>query len=84
MNDLFLTLGIESWKPVLSSLLLPPVPWLALTLIGARLILWRRGWGWLVVIAAVAGTWLSACSAVGEWLQDTLLSPPPRCVYRSK
>jgi uncharacterized SAM-binding protein YcdF (DUF218 family) len=77
MNDLFLTLGIESWKPVLSSLLLPPVPWLVLSLIGARLIPWRRGWGWLMVIAATAGLWLSACSAVGEWLQDALLSPPP-------
>ena len=77
MNDLFLMLGIESWKPVLGSLLLPPVPWLVLTLIGARLILWRRGWGWLMVIAATAGIWLSACSAVGEWLQDALLSPPP-------
>ncbi len=77
MNDLFLMLGIESWKPVLSSLLLPPVPLLLLTLLGARMILWRRGWGWLLVLTATAGIWLSACSAVGEWLQSALLSPPP-------
>ena len=77
MNDLFLMLGIESWKPVLSSLLLPPVPWLVLSLVGARLILWRRGWGWLLVVLASAGIWLSACNAVGEWLQGALLSPPP-------
>ena len=77
MNNLFLMLGIESWKPVLSSLLLPPVPLLLASLVGARLILWRRGWGWLVVSLATAGVWLSACSAVGEWLQGTLLSPPP-------
>jgi len=70
-------LGIESWKPVLSSLLLPPVPLLLLTLLGARLILWRRSWGWLMVGLATAGIWLSACSAVGEWLQSALLSPPP-------
>ena len=70
-------LGIESWKPVLSSLLLPPVPLLVLSLIGARLILWRRGWGWLMVVLATAGIWLSASSAVGEWLQSSLLAPPP-------
>ncbi len=70
-------LGIESWKPVLSSVLLPPVPLLLLTLVGARLILWRRAWGWLMLVLATAGIWLSACSAVGEWLQQSLLSPPP-------
>lgn len=77
MNELFLMLGIESWKPVLSSLLLPPVPLLLLTLVGARMILWRRGWGWLLVLLATMGLWLGACSAVGEWLQRHLLAPPP-------
>jgi len=77
VNNLFLMLGIESWKPVLGSLLLPPVPWLLLTLVGARMLLWRRGWGWLVVLVATAGIWLSASSAVGEWLQRSMLSPPP-------
>ena len=76
MNDLFLMLGIESWKPVLSSLLLPPVPWLLLVLLGAALMSRRRGWGWLLVLTASAGIWLSACSAVGEWMQRALLSPP--------
>ena len=73
MNDLFLMLGIESWKPVLSGLLLPPVPLLLLALVGARMMLWRRAWGWLIVLMAVAGLWLGASSAVGEWLQRTLL-----------
>jgi len=77
MNDLFLMLGIESWKPVLSSLLLPPVPLLLLLLVGARLILWRRAWGWLFILTAAAGIWLGASSAVGEWLQSALLAPPP-------
>lgn len=77
MNDLFLMLGIESWKPVFASLLLPPVPLLLLTLVGARLISWRRTWGWLLLLAATAGIWLTACCAVGEWLQSSLLSPPP-------
>jgi uncharacterized SAM-binding protein YcdF (DUF218 family) len=77
VNDLFVMLGIESWKPVLSNLLLPPVPLLLLSVVGARMILWRRGWGWLAVLAATMGLWLGACSAVGEWLQGALLSPPP-------
>ena len=70
-------LGIESWKPVLSSLLLPPVPFLVLVLIGARLLLWRKVWGWFTVLIATGAIWLSACSAVGEWLQGALLSAPP-------
>lgn len=77
MNELFQMVGIESWKPVLSVMLLPPVPWLLLVLIGAALLLRRRGWGWLLVLTASAGIWLSSCSAVGEWLQSALLSPPP-------
>ena len=77
MNEIFLSLGIESWKPVLSVLLLPPVPLLLLTLLGARMILWQRGVGWFVVLLSVLGMWLGACSAVGEWLQGALLSPSP-------
>jgi uncharacterized SAM-binding protein YcdF (DUF218 family) len=77
VNELFLNLGIESWKPVLSSLLLPPVPLLLLVLVGARMILWRRGLGWLLVLLSVLGLWFGACTATGEWLQQAWLSPPP-------
>jgi len=77
VNELFLSLGIESWKPVLGSLLLPPVTFLLLTLVGARLMAWRRFWGWLLVLTASAGIWLSACYVVGERLQAVLLAPPP-------
>lgn len=77
MNDLFVMLGIESWKSVLSNLLLPPVPLLVLTIVGARMLSWRRAWGWLAIAVACAGLWLGACSAVAEWLQSALLSPPP-------
>jgi uncharacterized SAM-binding protein YcdF (DUF218 family) len=77
VNDLFLMLGIESWKPVLGALLLPPVPVLVLVLVGARLILWRRGLSWLLLLLATLGLWLTACSAAGEWLQRSLLSGPP-------
>lgn len=77
MNEIFLSLGIESWKPVLSALLLPPVPLLLLTLFGARLMFWRRGLGWLLILLAVLGLWFSACTVAGEWLLKSLLSPPP-------
>lgn len=76
MNEIFLALGIESWKPVLSALLLPPVPLLLLSLLGARLILWRRGLGWLLVLLSVLGLWFGATSALGEALQRGLLAPP--------
>ncbi|MED5621345.1 YdcF family protein [Ideonella sp. BN130291] len=76
MNDLLVLLGMESWKPVLGAFLLPPVPLLLLTLVGARMILWRRGWGWLVVVLSLTGLWLSACSGVGDWLVRAALKPP--------
>ena len=54
MNELLALLGIESWKPILTTLLLPPVPLLLLTLIGARLVLPRRGLGWFLILLSVA------------------------------
>lgn len=77
MNDIFQSLGIESWKPVLGALLLPPVPWLVLVLLGARMILWRRLLGWLLVLVSVTALWLGACSGVGEWMVRALMSSPP-------
>lgn len=77
MNDLISLVGIQAWKPVLTALVLPPVPLLVLVLIGARLILPRRGLGWMLVLIGTAGIWLSACSGAGAWLTQVLLHPPP-------
>jgi uncharacterized SAM-binding protein YcdF (DUF218 family) len=77
VNDLLQGFGAESWKPVLTALLLPPVPWLVLVLIGARLIPWQRFVGWLLVIVSVAGIWLGACAGVGEWMARSLMAAPP-------
>lgn len=68
--------GLASWKPLLSALILPPVPLLLLVLIGARLILPRRGLGFFIVISSVALLWLSACQGTGRWLQNFVLQPP--------
>lgn len=76
MNDLLMRLGIESWKPALATLLLPPVPLLLLILIGA-LMLRRRALGWLPLLAGVAGLWAICSSAGGQWLVTRLTQPPP-------
>ena len=76
MNSLFVQLGIESWKPVVGALLLPPVPFLVLVLLGARLLLPRRGLGWLVILFAVVMLWLSACSGAARGLSQLILPAP--------
>lgn len=77
MHSLISLLGIENWKPVLTALLLPPVPLLLAVLVGARLMLPRRGWGWLVVLLSVAGLWLTACTGFARLIEPMLLSPSP-------
>ena len=70
-------LGLETWKPVLTALLLPPAPFLLLMLIGARLILPRRGLGWTIIILSVGLMWLSACVGTGRLLSQFALHTPP-------
>lgn len=77
MNSLFASLGIESWKPVLAALVLPPVPLLLLVLVGARLLLPRRGLGWLVIFVSVVLLWLSACTGAVRALGQLLIVTPP-------
>jgi uncharacterized SAM-binding protein YcdF (DUF218 family) len=77
VNSLIVLLGIESWKPVATALLLPPVPLLLLMLVGARLILPRRGLGWLVILLSVAMLWLSCCAGTAQALSRFALRPPP-------
>lgn len=77
MNSLFTMFGIASWKPVLTALLLPPVPLLLLMLVGARLILPRRGLGWFVIILSVMLMWLSTCTGTAQALSQFALQPPP-------
>lgn len=77
MNELFVLLGIDTWKPVMTALLLPPVPWLVGVLVGARLILPHRGWGWLLVTLSVAGLWLSSTPGAARLLEQWVLKTPP-------
>lgn len=77
MNQILSLLGITSWKPYLSVLLLPPVPLIVLMLVGARLILPRRGLGWTVVLLTAVLTWLSATTGTATLLARALLNMPP-------
>jgi uncharacterized SAM-binding protein YcdF (DUF218 family) len=76
VNSLFASLGIESWKPVITALMLPPVPFLLLVLIGARLLLPRRGLGWLVILVSVVLLWVSACTGAVRLMSPLLATPP--------
>ncbi len=76
MNSLLTLLGIEAWKPILTALVLPPVPFLLLVLVGARLILPRRGLGWLLILISVTGLWLTCTTGVGQFLTQQVLRPP--------
>ena len=76
MNSIIIMLGIESWKPVLTALVLPPVPLLLLMLVGARLMLPRRGWGWLVILISVTLLWLTACTGAAQLLSRLALHTP--------
>ena len=77
LNSLLIFFGVESWKPVLTALLLPPVPLLVMMLIGARLILPRRGLGWFVIVLSVVLLWFSNCSGTAQTLSHYVLRPPP-------
>jgi uncharacterized SAM-binding protein YcdF (DUF218 family) len=80
VNETFAAFGLLNWKPVVSALLLPPVPWLLLIVMGCRLRPRRRWTGSLVLAVALTGLWLSHCQAVGialaQWISPaTALSP---------
>jgi uncharacterized SAM-binding protein YcdF (DUF218 family) len=77
MNDIFLSLGLASWKNVATSLVLPPFPLLLLVLIGARLMFRHRLWAWFIVLLGCSGLWLTACEGTGILLTQWLLKPPP-------
>lgn len=62
---------------MLAALSLPPVPLLLLVLVGARMILWQRFVGWMLVLLSVILLWLGACAGVGEWMGRAFMSQPP-------
>ena len=75
MNDLFLWLGIDSWRNVLAALILPPVPFLLLIVVGGRLFSRYRVRAWLVLLLGCLGIWASCTHLVGQALTNWLLPP---------
>lgn len=76
MNALFLEYGLGSWKAIVAALLLPPVPFLLLSLWGGWMLAMRRGFGWFLLIFSCAGLWLSSCAGIGQALGVLLIKPP--------
>jgi uncharacterized SAM-binding protein YcdF (DUF218 family) len=66
----------ETWKPVLTALLLPPVPMLLLVLLGWGLSGRRRVLGGMMVLLSCVALWLGCCTAVGRVLERQVLRPP--------
>lgn len=80
MNELFLTLGLETWKPLLTALAMPPVPFLVLVLVGARLIHRRRPLGWWLLLLSCLALWMSCTIAMSQFLMRNLMRPQPPLV----
>ena len=76
MNDIVSALGLQGWKGIVSALLLPPVPWLILILVGARQMYRRRGLAWFLILLGVGAVYVTATPAAGKLLRPVLLTLP--------
>lgn len=76
MNSLFHLLGIEGLKSTLGTLLLPPVPLIALVLVSARLMARTRWLAWCGIFIACAGLWATCTTVFSDALMRVLLTAP--------
>lgn len=76
MNQFLIAMGWEAGKPMLTALLLPPMPFVLLVLVGARLLQRRRAVAWVLLLLGASGVWLGATQAAGAHLTRWLLQPP--------
>ncbi len=77
MSGIVSLLGIEPWKPLLSALLLPPVPLLLAILVGLWLMRRHRRTATTLLAVSVIGLWLLACSGFASALQSLLIEATP-------
>ena len=68
--------GLGQLKPVLSALLLPPTPFLALALAGAGLARGRPRTARVLIVLACVGVWLCSCVGAARWMEESWLSLP--------
>ena len=76
MNEVFVALGIDAYKPLVDALLLPPVPFVLLVLVGGRLMFRHRALAWTLLLVAAAGTWAMCTPGLGRVLTNALVAPP--------
>lgn len=62
---------------MLTALVLPPIPFLLLMLLGARCLRSRRGLGWFLILLSTVGLWLTATEGLARWAQPVLLTKSP-------
>jgi uncharacterized SAM-binding protein YcdF (DUF218 family) len=77
MNAWIQSLGLDAIKPLLAALLLPPVPLLMMTLLGAWWLHRRPALGWTALLASLALHWAVWTPAGADALAAGLLKPPP-------
>jgi hypothetical protein len=68
-------LGVESWKPALGALLLPPTPFALMVLAGGVVMARRRLVGWVLLFAGALGTWFMCTAVAGQALTELPLMP---------
>lgn len=76
MDWLVAALGLSGWKPVLTALALPPLPFIMLMLLAVRFRRRQRRAAWTCAFVGAAGIWLSCCIGVGAAMERWLLRPP--------
>jgi uncharacterized SAM-binding protein YcdF (DUF218 family) len=75
-TDWLTSAGLAGLKPALSALLMPPVPFVVLALVGAGLTRRRPREARTLVILACVGIWLCACTGLSRWLEIHGLDEP--------
>jgi uncharacterized SAM-binding protein YcdF (DUF218 family) len=78
INAWLAELGLSGWKAVIGGLVLPPLPLIALALLGGvALQRRRRVLGWTLLLLGCSGLYFVATPAASRLLAPLLLQPPP-------
>ncbi len=72
-----MNLGLQDWKPALAVLVMPPLPFIVLVLLGAAQMRKRRVPAWLLLLAGCTGLWFMGTEAMAALLERSVVKPPP-------
>jgi uncharacterized SAM-binding protein YcdF (DUF218 family) len=75
LNDLLVSFELGPMRPLLGALIMPPVPFVFITLVGAFLMGGRRRLAWLLIGLGLLGIWFSATDVGAGALRRWLLPP---------